>query len=720
MRPLVRLYLALCWGLLLAGGAITPVLGQAPGQSQLSLTKEVDRSTAQPGDVLTYMLRAFNTGGARATGVAISDLLPQNTTFVEATGGGVLFGDTVFWSPGELGPGQTGAVTLRVRVNAGVAPGTTITNQAQISSVETPVGVPSNSVSVTIATTPTTPPATQLAVTKAVDVASAAPGGTLNYQITVTNGGATPATGVFLTDPIPQGAIGVTASDGGVIANGIAAWNLGLLAPGAARQVGLRVQVNNTASGTITNTAQVTSAGSATPVASNSVSVTVNAGPALTVNKTVDRQTAAPGEILTYTLTVTNTGGTVTGAALFDVIPTGTQFVQASNNGVLSGETVVWSFDNLAAGTGAAVSFRARVLEDTVAGTPISNQAQLAIPAQGSVLTSNTVTTTVAPPNAQLTLAKTADRTTARPGDLVTYTLTYTNVGTTVANNVAILDPLAVGLNFIDASGNVQIDVANRTLRFNLGSLAPGASGAVGFRARVDASVPAGTGLNNEARIMAPSLAQPVVSNTVVVGVTAASLAGTYKLLENAPYPSSITVDPQGRFTVVSRPAPTAPNLSSQGVLRADGSFDVFSASGRIRFSGRIDPASGAATLNVQGDGITPYAVRMPKTPDFSQLPETLVGTFVGFATNRQGDRIRVLMTIDPGGNATFEADLVQLFPSFLRDRAGAYQVTPDGQVGFGGDLDGILLRAGTSLVLVYEYTAQEYQSIFQIPLVRR
>jgi uncharacterized repeat protein (TIGR01451 family) len=721
MRPDRRLSLWLWTTVLIMGAGAAPVRGQSFtfGQAQLYVTKTVDGSSVAPGDVVTYTLTYGNTGTGDATGIAISDVLPQGTSFVDATANGILFGSTVFWSAGSLSAGQTGTVTLRLRVNPGLPSGALITNTAQISSVEAPIGVPSNSATVTVNSTPLPSP---LVVTKQVSAASAAPGQPLEFLITVRNNGAAPATGVTLTDPVPLGATAVSASDGGVVAGGVARWSLGVLAAGASRQVGLRVTVNNNAGSTITNTAQAGSDG-VQPVSSNSVTVLVSAASNVTLTKSVDRAQAGPGEILTYTISFTNNGGApVTNGSVFDVIPPGTQLVDASNNGQLSGNTLVWTIPALAPGAGGVVSFRAQVRNDVVPGTLISNQAQLAVAAQGTVLTSNTAVTTIAQPGVSLTLAKTVDRTAARPGDVITYTLSYSNLGPGTATNAEIADPVPPGLVFLDAQGNVQVDIPTRTLRFNLGSLPPGAFGTVSFRARVDGSVAAGTSLTNQATLRAgPAGAVSSNAVTTLIGVAGASgYAGTYRLIEGL-NPSSMAVDSQNRFTIitVARDRLT-PGLGAQGSLRADGSFDVTDPSGRVRFIGRVDPNARAATATVQRALAPSYTVVLPRAPEFSQVPEAFVGTFVGFATNMQGDRLTVLLTIDPGGNSTFQGDLIQSFPTLVRHRSGSYQITPTGVVGFGGRTDGQLQAAGNSLVLIYNYMVGGYQSLFQIPLSRR
>ena len=59
----------------------------------------------------------------------------------------------------------------------------------------------------------------------------------------------------------------------------------------------------------------------------------------------------APGEVFTYTLTVKNgTGITPTTTTIADVLPTGVDFISASDGGTETGGTVTWAVSNLADG----------------------------------------------------------------------------------------------------------------------------------------------------------------------------------------------------------------------------------------------------------------------------------------------------------------------------------------------------------------------------------
>jgi uncharacterized repeat protein (TIGR01451 family) len=83
----------------------------------LTVTKSVGKVSAAPGDTLVYTLTYQNTGNGRATGVTVTDVLPDHTTFVSASGGGVPTAGTVAWPVGDVPAGTTASVMLTVRID---------------------------------------------------------------------------------------------------------------------------------------------------------------------------------------------------------------------------------------------------------------------------------------------------------------------------------------------------------------------------------------------------------------------------------------------------------------------------------------------------------------------------------------------------------------------------------------------------------------------------
>jgi hypothetical protein len=87
----------------------------------LRLIKAVSPTGPQkPGTVLTYTVTYTNVGTSLLHSVAISDIAPENTTFISATNGGTYDAGTkkVNWViPGNLLPGMSGTVQFSIQIN---------------------------------------------------------------------------------------------------------------------------------------------------------------------------------------------------------------------------------------------------------------------------------------------------------------------------------------------------------------------------------------------------------------------------------------------------------------------------------------------------------------------------------------------------------------------------------------------------------------------------
>jgi uncharacterized repeat protein (TIGR01451 family) len=188
-------------------------------------------------------------------------------------------------------------------------------------------------------------------ITKQVTVVgggTAAPGGTLDYLVHVTNASASPVNPVVITDDLNAagpGALtyvagtatvngsvtGVTVTGNVITANYSATY--GPLAPGGTIDLRFRATLGRTlATGTtVTNTGVVTWDNPPQSV-SASVSIQLDTPPgALTVSKTTPLIDVTRGQLVPYTITVTNVlPGPVQGVALVDSFPAGFRYVKGS------------------------------------------------------------------------------------------------------------------------------------------------------------------------------------------------------------------------------------------------------------------------------------------------------------------------------------------------------------------------------------------------------
>lgn len=265
----------------------------------------------------TYTLTVTNDKGtAKATGVVVTDTLPNGVTYTGEVENVSAEGQVVTWNVGDLEPKQTATVTFTVQVaeDADLGAINTLTNKAMISMVNNETtDVTSNEVTANIARIATTKD-----VNKTADVEQ---GETLTYTITVENTGNVELTDVKLDDPMfadgQTVADSFTVDEGEITVVGEVA-TLGTLAIGATKTVTFQYTVDsddivatkiiNTVTATAddpTDTEDKVLSAEATAEAT-----TEAAAPAISVTKTVidEQDYYKVGDTVNYEVTVKNTG----------------------------------------------------------------------------------------------------------------------------------------------------------------------------------------------------------------------------------------------------------------------------------------------------------------------------------------------------------------------------------------------------------------------------
>ena len=393
---------------------------------------------------------------------------------------------------------------------------------------------------------------------KSVDKTVAGVGDILTYTITIPNTGTGSADNVVLQDSIPNGTTFIAGSVtvGGVTqpsANPATGINLGMIPNNAQRIITFQVRVTTFPSpNPIPNRASVSYqfrpfVGSplvTSTASSNTVQTTVNRAN-LSLQKSVDLQTATINDVLTYTVNVTNNGNVTANNVIFvDSIPAGTTFVANSVtvNGVARpGENPASSINigSINASQTTVVRFQVQVTSNPLVN-PIPNRASATfnfIPVSGQQpvsgqATSNTVVTTIN--IADIRTRKTVDKAFATINDVLTYTITIENTGNVAATNVIFQDPIPIGTTFIANSvtlDGVSQPGANPATGFTIANISPGGSRTVTFQVRVT-STPSGGTIANRGNVSANFVVnpnQPPVTinrqtNTVVTQVNTGGL----------------------------------------------------------------------------------------------------------------------------------------------------------------------------------------------------
>jgi uncharacterized repeat protein (TIGR01451 family) len=232
-------------------------------------------------------------------------------------------------------------------------------------------------------------------------------------------------------------------------------------------------------------------------------------GPGLHLTKTVSTAHPLPGQRVTYTLRAANSSSlTATQALISDTLPTGLALagsvsLDPPGAGTTGSPPTLVSGLTLNPGQQITVTFPVTVNAGLSHGSRITNTASITSAEVITPLTDAVALTINRPIN--LRLFKVADAPDPlRPGDLVTYTLSFSNVGAAVATNVVISDLMPVafltGLSY-SASGVIITPTAGLTYQWQVADLGSGQGGTITLTGQVSAGLSANATFTNIASI---------------------------------------------------------------------------------------------------------------------------------------------------------------------------------------------------------------------------
>ena len=223
----------------------------------------------------------------------------------------------------------------------------------------------------------------------------------------------------------------------------------------------------------------------------------------ISITKSVNKTVCSPGDGLKYTIGYNNTGNvTLTGVILNDTIPANTTLVSGSisGGGTESGGIITWDIGNLSVGVPGSQSFEVKVNDSVANGTQIINTATINSNEVGPVSDDATTTVTSGP---ILGISKDVNATTAKPNDVLTYTINYENTGNADATNTVINDMIPDNTTYVagSATGGGVYYAVNKTIIWNIGTLLALGSDVVSFEVTINDPVANGTVITNEATI---------------------------------------------------------------------------------------------------------------------------------------------------------------------------------------------------------------------------
>ncbi|MDY6986723.1 MAG: DUF11 domain-containing protein, partial [Thermodesulfobacteriota bacterium] len=312
------------------------------------------------------------------------------------------------------------------------------------------------------------PPA--LTIEKTDDPDPVIAGNELTYPISVSNTGGSTVHNVILTDVYPPETTYVSGGDSHNASTRTVTWNAFDLAAGASMDFELTVEViPTTADTTITNTATVDS--DETGPVSDDEDTEVNSRPSLTIEKTDDPDPVIAGNELTYTMSVSNVGGsTAHSVILTDTYPPETTYVSGGDSHNAGTRTVTWNAFDLAGGASTDFTLTVEVIP-TTADTTITNTATVDSDETGPVSDDEDTEVNSRP---SLAIEKTDDPDPVIAGNELTYPISVSNTGGSTVHNVILTDVYPVETTYV--SGGDSHNASTRTVTWNAFDLAAGAS----------------------------------------------------------------------------------------------------------------------------------------------------------------------------------------------------------------------------------------------------
>jgi uncharacterized repeat protein (TIGR01451 family) len=406
--------------------ATVNILVANPASADISVTNTAAPTTVAPSNNITYTQTLTNGGPATATNVAFAETVPTNTTLVSFTAAA---GWTCSW-PGVGGTGNiscsiatlaSGIIAnfaLVVKVNAGTAAGTVISDTDSGSSTISDPDSSNNSATANV--TVALASQADLAVTKTATPDPVLAGNNITYTVTVTNNGPSAASTVVLTDTLSTSTTYVSSG------TTPAGWTCVTPAVGSTGAIVCsNASVANGASATFTFVAKVIAGTAPATVITNSVGVSTTTTDPTSANNTATASVtvtspsqadmaitmiATPepvtqGNSLVYALTISNNGpASADNVVVTDTLPSAVTYVSS----LVSGGSCSQSSGTVTCNMGSMSNGQVAIITHNVLATTFSsasyavNTATVSASTSDPDLSNNTATTssTIAAPTA--------------------------------------------------------------------------------------------------------------------------------------------------------------------------------------------------------------------------------------------------------------------------------------------------------------------------------
>jgi len=468
------------------------------GAPNVTLTKAADKNESNIGALITYNINLTNNGNSTAFNVTLTDILSPNVTFINSSPPA---NDTNFtFIIGTIGPGKTTSINITVNVTSGTQNGTLLINSINSSffNITGTIFFSNNATANVTALIPLGQP--NITIIKSGDINTSS-GEIINFTINVTNHGNQSAINVTIGDILPDNTSFVNSSPPANDTN--VTFLLGEI--GIDETVLINITLNTTADIVVdtnrTNIANGTflnATGTRFTIENTTFNFTIGS---LFINNLTVIKTAISvknaGRLINYTINLTNDGNVnATNITVTDILPNGTIFINSTPPANDTNLTFLITAIEPNQSFVITITFNTSLLINN--GTNISNLVNTSFISRSGAITfaenstiNVTITLTVTPPN--ITINKTASRSTPSVGTLMNYTINITNTGESTAFNVTVGDILPTNVSFINSTPPFN----DSNLTYIIGNLTANESIVIIITVNITTNVTNGTILTN-------------------------------------------------------------------------------------------------------------------------------------------------------------------------------------------------------------------------------
>jgi uncharacterized repeat protein (TIGR01451 family) len=303
--------------------------------------------------------------------------------------------------------------------------------------------------------------------------------------------------------------------------------------------------------------------------------------------KTVDKSgPVKPGDTLNYTLAFYNLGNTdLTNVVIKDKLPAGVDLSGNVNTNVVNGNGIT-ELNNLFAtgmkvatvhaGGSVKITYSVKVKADVInpsncqGGSVDLLNSSSATTDQSQTETNNSdneVTTVVTVPNTcnpNFDIVKTVDKTTAKPGDTLTYTLKFANTGNQALTNVVIADKLPAGVSLVANSVVISDNLTHSGDLFNgqmlvNGPIATGANFTITYKVTINKDIALVCGDNILTNIVSSATGEKTTEDNTTNNIAKTNVPKECVPTTPTPCPTNPTLP---KDSPNCKPCPTNPSMN--------------------------------------------------------------------------------------------------------------------------------------------------------------